>query len=98
MDPGCQSVAEERSFDKAALRELVLRLAARIKSDKPWPEQPFLCKIEGFKVWAGVTPEKGFRKVVITLPEAAFPPGCAGRCQPREGMQCGKVFSLPIRN
>lgn len=62
------SVLKE-SVDVKALEGLVLKLAARIKSPKPWPEQPVVYDMAGFRVWVGVTPEKGFRRVAVTHPQ-----------------------------
>jgi len=62
------SVLKE-SVDVKLLEGLVLKLAARIKSPKPWPDEPAVYDMAGFRVWVGVTPEQGFRRVAVTHPQ-----------------------------
>lgn len=58
------------TVDVAVLEQLIVKLAARIKSPKAWPEQPVRCVMAGFRVYADLTPEKGLRRVIVTTPQA----------------------------
>lgn len=59
------------TVDVAVLEQLIVKLAARIKSPKAWPEKPVRCVMAGFRVYADLTPEKGLRRVVVTHPKAS---------------------------
>lgn len=52
--------------DTKALEAVIVRLAARIKQKGDWPVEPTIAEWKGFRLWAGVTPRQGFRRVVIT--------------------------------
>jgi hypothetical protein len=58
------------NVDTGALETLVIKLAARIKSQQPWPEQPAVYTVGSFRLYVDTTKEKGFRRVIVTTPEA----------------------------
>lgn len=57
--------------DMVLLEKVIIRLAARIKDPKSWPEKSMTFDWKGFKVWAGYTPKGRFRRVAITPPKGS---------------------------
>lgn len=58
------------NIDAIALEALIIKLAARIKSRRPWPEKPAVYRVGEFRLYVDATKQKGFRRVIITTPRA----------------------------